>query len=85
MELSKEQKELSARLIKELLENMDAENIAGQLDEIIFQFIQEVGGQNYGNWFTDRIWLLEQLRNMFMILTSGRMYRKTFDHHLNNV
>ncbi|KMM34490.1 hypothetical protein [Parabacteroides goldsteinii] len=85
MELSKEQKELSARLIKELLDNMDAENVAGQLDEIIFQFVSDTGNGSYGDWFTDRVWLLEQLRNMFLIITEGKMFRPMFKQKLNNI
>lgn len=84
MGLGEEQKELFSSLIKELLENMDAENVAGQLDEIIFQFISDTGNGGYGSWFTDRIWLLEQLRNMFLILTDGKMCRKPFNYKLNN-
>lgn len=80
MELSEEQKELSLSLIKGLFEDIEAEYIAGQLDEIIFQFIQDTSNKGYGTWFTDRVWLLLRLRNMFLVLTDGKMFRQSLNH-----
>lgn len=94
MELSEAEKEVYASmiqnelyldLIKELLGDMEAENIAGKLDEIIFQFIQLASNEGYGDWLADKIWLLERLRNFFMVLTGGKMFRPVFDHKLSNI
>lgn len=75
MKLDEKQQKLAGLLVSDLTSGMDVKEIAGQLDEIIFQFISDTGKMNYGEWFINRVWILEQVRNIFLVLAGGKMER----------
>lgn len=75
MKASEQQQKLAGMLLAELLSEINVEEAAGQLDEIIFEFASYTGAQHYGEWFTDRVWLLQEIRNIFLFISGGKMER----------
>lgn len=75
MKPNEQQQKLAGLLLAELLSEINVEEAAGQLDEIIFEFASYTGEQHYGEWFTNRIWLLEEIRNIFLFISGGKMQR----------
>lgn len=84
MLLTEDEKELYSRVMEDLFDDISAEDIAGKMDEAIFQLIQGGSDSGYSSWFAECIFALEKVRNMFLSLTDGKMYRKEFDKLKND-